>query len=54
MSDLLHTERLEVVESEELVGAEAQQLKHDADVTSVLEGVQHPDAGADNRQAVTP
>ena len=45
VSDLLHVERQEVVLSEELEGAEAKQLEHDADVTFVLEPVQHPHTG---------
>ena len=44
VSDLFHAERQEVVLSEELEGAETQQLEHDADVTFVVEPVQHPDA----------
>ncbi|KAF3840580.1 hypothetical protein F7725_006442 [Dissostichus mawsoni] len=39
VSDLLHVERQEVVLSEELEGAEAEQLEHDADVTFVLEPI---------------
>lgn len=45
MSDLLHAERQELVLSEDLEGAEAEQLEHDADVTAVLEPVQHPHTG---------
>lgn len=44
VSDLLHAEGQEVVPSEDLEGAEAEQLEHDADVTVVLEPVQHPHA----------
>lgn len=52
VSDLFHAERQEVVLSEELKGAEAQQLEHDADVTFVVKPVQHPDTGAGKREEV--
>ena len=45
MADLLHAEGQEAVLLQELEGAEAEQLQHDADVTFVLEPVQHPHAG---------
>lgn len=50
MSDLLHAERQEVVLSEELEGAETQQLKDDADVAFVFEPVQHPHTGTERRE----
>lgn len=50
MSDLLHTERQELVLLKELKGAEAEQLKHDADVTFVLKPVQHPHTGTGSRE----
>lgn len=49
VSDLLHTERQEFVLSQELKAVEAEQLKHDADVTFVLKPVQHPHAGTVRR-----
>lgn len=49
MPDLLHAERQELVPPQELEGAEAEQLEHDADVTFVLEPVQHPHAGTVKR-----
>lgn len=42
MSDLLHVEGQGVVPLQDLGGAEPQQLEDDADVTAVLEPVQHP------------
>lgn len=48
MSDLLQVEGQILVLSEKLVGADAEQLEHDADVTFVLEGVQHPHTGAED------
>lgn len=53
MSDLLHVERQELVLLEELEGAEAKQLEHDADVTFVLEPVQHPHTGTGRRESVS-
>lgn len=50
VSDLLHTEGQEVVPLQNLGGAESQQLEDDADVAAVLEPVQHPHAGAGERQ----
>lgn len=47
MSDLLHAEGQEVVPPENLEGAEPEQLKHDANMSVVLEPVQHPHAGAE-------
>lgn len=47
VSDLLHAERQELVPSENLEGAEPEQLKHDANMSVVLEPVQHPHAGAE-------
>lgn len=46
-SDLLHAEGQELAASQDLEGAEAEQLEHDADVLAVLEPVQHPHAGAE-------
>lgn len=42
VSDLLHIKGQEVVPLQDLGGAEPQQLEDDADVTAVLEPVQHP------------
>lgn len=42
VSDLLHVEGQEVVPLQDLRGAEPQQLEDDADVTTMLEPVQHP------------
>lgn len=50
VSDLLHAEGQAVVLLQDLGGAESQQLEDDADVAAVLEPVQHPHAGAGERQ----
>lgn len=50
MSDLLHAEWQELVLPQELEGAEAEQLEHDADVTVVLEPVEHPHACTGRRE----
>lgn len=50
VSDLLHAEGQEPVPPENLEGAEPQQLHHDANMSVMLEPVQHPHAGAGNRQ----
>ena len=42
VSDVLYGERLEAVLLQEVVGAQSQQLQHDAHVTVVVEPVQHP------------
>lgn len=52
VSDLLHTERQEIVLSEELINAEAEQLKYNADVTFMIEPVHHPHTGAGRRESV--
>lgn len=46
VSDLLHSEGQEPLLSQELKGADAQQLKHDADVTFMFKPVQHSHTGA--------
>lgn len=50
VSDLLHAEGQELVPPENLEGAEAEQLQHDANMSFVFEPVQHPHAGAGDRR----
>lgn len=54
MSDLLHAEWQEVLLLEDVGGAAAEQLEHDADVTAMLEPVQHPHTGAVRRESACP
>ena len=46
VSDVLDGEGLEAVLLQEVVGAQSQQLQHDAHVTVMVEPVQHPHARA--------